>query len=64
MSYFSRRIQFDKIFGDNFRFQSAEFGEERPTMKEAIQAVEDDIKDYTQTKAKQLNLKVLNELPF
>lgn len=64
MSYFSRRIQFDKIFGENFRFQSAEFGEERPTMKEAIQAVEDAIKDYTKTKAKQLNLKVLNEVPF
>ena len=64
MSYFSRRIQLDKIFGESFRFQSAEFGEERPTMKEAIDAVEEAIKDYTQSKSKQLNLKVLNEVPF
>jgi len=64
MAYFSRRIQLDRIFGENFKFQSAEFGEEKPTIKEAIQCVEEAIDEYTKEKSKQLNIKILNEIPF
>lgn len=64
MSYFARRIQLDRIFGESFKFQSAEFGEERPTIQEAIEAVELAIKEYIEQKSKQSKIKSLNELPF
>lgn len=64
MSYFARRIQLDRIFGEEFKFQSAEFGEDRPTIEEAVEAVEKAIKDYIEQKSKQKKIKYLNELPF
>lgn len=64
MSYFARRIQLEAIFGDQFRFQSAEFGEERPTIEEAIKAVEESIEKYTKEKSELKRIKILNQLPF
>jgi hypothetical protein len=64
MSYFARRIQLERFFGDKFKFQSAEFGEERPTMAEAVEAVEQAMKDYIKSKTKSKVDIDLNELPF
>lgn len=63
MSYFSRRIQLERVFGSSLRFESAEFGEERPTMPEAIKAVEEAIDQYVTQKKEELRLKELKE-PF
>lgn len=64
MPYFSRRTQLDKHLGDKFRFEAVEFGNEAPTMKEAIEMTEKDMADYIAEKKNQLKKKDLEEIPF
>ena len=64
MAYLSRRIQLQRFFKE-LPYESAEFGEEAYTMKEAIALVEKDIEEYVKEKKAQLKPKKTDEeIPF
>lgn len=64
MTYFARRTQLQRHLGKDFAFESIEFGEEMPTMKEAVALVEQDIREYIAEKKKMLKKKDLEDEPF
>lgn len=67
MAYFSRRVQLERFF-PKLKYESFEVGEQRETLKDAIEAVEQGVHEYIEAKKAQLSetkKKIDNEeVPF